>query len=155
MTVQQQQILAQGNFSSMEEAKAAKEWALAQLGPGQRAEVERRIDQQLKRERRAALAALEREHGSEVAAGAIAAHRQAVRVYAQGGALRGAPLQRGARIVHGGGKRMLGCQPVVDGEYRTVTQDGEVATRHQGKGEGTWHVFMSRHAGVSWQDDML
>ena len=41
MTLQQQQILAQGNFSSMEEAKAAKEWALAQLGPGQRAEVER------------------------------------------------------------------------------------------------------------------
>ncbi len=80
--------------------------------------VGRGIDQQLERRRGSAGARRKlRGHRRQIAAGAVAAHGDPVRISTEPAGVRERPAERGVGVVDRGGKPMLGRQPVVDRKY--------------------------------------
>ena len=73
------------------------------------------IDQKLKHQRRAAaIAGIQRDHGREIAAGAVAADRQAAGIDAEAGRVGCDPARGRDGVVDGGRELVLGRQPVID-----------------------------------------
>ena len=84
------------------------------------------IDQELVYEpRAAAITRFERDDRREVAAGAVAADREAPGIDAEPRCVGGNPPRRGDGILRGGGKFVLGCEPIVDGDDETRGGVGE------------------------------
>ena len=79
------------------------------------AEVDRRVDQHLRGDRRrAAVAGHQADDGGQVAAGAVAHDGQPVRVHRQLGRVLGDPLGGGVAVLGRDRERVLGRQPVLD-----------------------------------------
>ncbi len=94
-------------------------------------EVGGRIDQHLACDRRAvAVARRDRHHGGEVAAGAVAADRQPGRVDAELLRMVGDPFGRRDGVIDGGGKFVLGREPVIDGNDDELAFVGQFPAHH-------------------------
>ena len=89
------------------------------------------IDQHLAGELWAvAVARGKRNHGGEIAAGAVAADHQARGVDAELPGVGGDPFRGGDGVVDGGGKFVFGREPIVDGDDDQLAFMGELAADH-------------------------
>ena len=90
-----------------------------------------RIDQHLARDRRAvAVARCDRDHRGEIAAGAVAADHQPRGVDAELFGVVGDPFRRRDGVVDGGGKFVLGREPVIDRDHDQLAFVGQLAAHH-------------------------
>ena len=78
----------------------------------------------------AGIALGDRRHGGEVAAGAVAAHRDALGVDAERGRVRAHPAQRREAVVDGGRKAVLRRQPVVHRDDDATGAQRQLPARH-------------------------
>ena len=90
-----------------------------------------RIDQHLARDRGAvAVARRYRDHRGEVAAGAVAADHQPRRVDAELLCIVRDPFGRGDGVIDGGGKFVLGREPIIDRDHDQLAFVGQFPAHH-------------------------
>jgi hypothetical protein len=89
------------------------------------------IDQQLEGDGQVTcIARSDRHHGREIAAGAVAADRQAACIEAQRRGLAAHPARGGQHVVDGGGKAVFGAHAVVDRDHRAPRAVGQLPAQH-------------------------